>query len=163
VATLKRNSSAKNIYSDNRTFFLTSECWQRHQLFKIEARALLLIDVMLHYRDERRFDLHDFTVMPEHFHALLTLDHTMSIEKAAQFIKGGFSHRVKKELNCNLEVWQTGYSENRVLSPEAYVNHRTYIYQNAVKRRLVEKAEDYPYCSANGTWSLDPNPFLLGG
>jgi hypothetical protein len=31
-----------------------------------------------------------------------------------QFIKGGFSYRLRKELGCAGEVWQRGFSEVRV-------------------------------------------------
>jgi hypothetical protein len=33
-----------------------------------------------------------------------------------------------------------------------------YIARNAVKAGLVERAEDYPYCSANGKFELDAFP-----
>jgi putative transposase len=162
MALPKRNSKPENIFSDSRTFFLTSECWERRQLFKVEAKALLLIDVMLHYRDAGKFLLHEFTVMPEHFHVLLTFDSSMSIEKGTQFIKGNFSYRVKRELGSNLEIWQRGSSETRIYDELSYLNHRDYIHQNAVKRGLVSAPDEYLYCSANGKWHLDPNPFAAG-
>jgi len=36
--------------------------------------------------------------MKNHLHLLLTIDESLSIEKAVQFVKGGFSYRIKKEL-----------------------------------------------------------------
>jgi REP element-mobilizing transposase RayT len=36
--------------------------------------------------------------MPDHVHLLLTLDRDVSIEKAMQLIKGGYSYRLRKEL-----------------------------------------------------------------
>jgi putative transposase len=44
-----------------------------------------------------KFRLHDFVVMPDHLHLLITVGSGMTIEKAMQFIKGGFSYRLKKE------------------------------------------------------------------
>ena len=35
--------------------------------------------------------------MPNHLHILLTVGRDMTIEKAMQLIKGGFSYRLKKE------------------------------------------------------------------
>jgi len=34
--------------------------------------------------------------MPDHFHLLITPAHEVSLEKAVQLIKGGFSFRAKK-------------------------------------------------------------------
>jgi Transposase IS200 like len=43
-----------------------------------------------------KFRLHDFVIMPDHLHLLMTLPSDMTIEKAMQLIKGGFSYRLKK-------------------------------------------------------------------
>jgi len=83
--------------------------------------------------------------MPEHFHILITP--SVTLERAVQFIKGGFSFRAKKELQSNMEIWRTGFSDHRIRDLEDYQNHVGYIYRNPVGRKLVEKAEDYPYCS----------------
>jgi putative transposase len=85
--------------------------------------------------------------MPEHFHILITP--SVTLERAVQFIKGGFSFRAKKELQSSMEVWQTGFSDHRIRDAEDYAIHVEYIYCNPVGRRLVERAVEYPYCSAS--------------
>jgi putative transposase len=84
--------------------------------------------------------------MPEHFHILITP--SVTLERAVQFIKGGFSYRIKKELESSMEIWQTGFTDHRVRDPQDYDNHAGYIWRNPVGRSLVERAEEYPYCSA---------------
>ena len=49
--------------------------------------AGLLVDTLFRYRDEHRYELHEFVVMPDHLHVLLTLGAGMTVERAAQFIK----------------------------------------------------------------------------
>jgi REP element-mobilizing transposase RayT len=49
--------------------------------------ATLFIDVLRTYVAAGRFGVHDFAVIPEHVHVLLTVDQSMSVEKAVQFIK----------------------------------------------------------------------------
>jgi len=75
--------------------------------------ARLFIDTTFHYRRERKFLLHEFVVMPTHFHLLLTPS-GVTLERAMQFIKGGFSYRTKKELALNIEVWERGYIDHRI-------------------------------------------------
>ncbi len=90
--------------------------------------------------------LHEYVLMPDHFHILITP--SVSLERALQFIKGGFSYRVKKELESPMEIWQTGFSDHRIRDAEDYHIHVEYIYRNPVGRKLVERAIEYPYCSA---------------
>ena len=75
-----------------------------------------------------------------------------------QLIKGGFSHRVGKEISPNMEIWQRGFTDHRIRDARDYAKHRRYILQNPVEARLSEKAGDYPYCSAAPGIELDPVP-----
>ena len=70
--------------------------------------AALFIDVLRSYVFGGRFKIHDFVVMPDHFHLLITLDASLSIERAVQLIKGNFSFRAKRELGTMGEIWQRG-------------------------------------------------------
>jgi putative transposase len=70
----------------------------------------------------------------------------MTIEKAMQFIKGGFSFRLKRETGYLGEVWQRGFSEVRVGDIRSFGQHREYIAQNPVKAGLADSPEKFPYC-----------------
>ncbi len=107
---------------------------------------MLLVDVLRSYVAARKFLLHDFVIMPDHVHLLVTVDGDMTIEKAIQLIKGGFSYRLKREFQFLGEVWQRGFSEVRADDREGFLRHREYIAQNPVKAGLARSAEEYPYC-----------------
>jgi len=111
-----------------------------------DRNAMLLIDVLRSNVATGKFQLHDFVIMPDHLHLLMTLPGDVAIEKAMQLIKGGFSYRLKKEFGYQGEVWQRGFSEVRVSDQESFLLHREYIVQNPVKAGLVDTAEQYPYC-----------------
>jgi len=116
------------------------------RLFQSERNAMLLIEVLRVNVAAGKFQLHDFVIMPDHLHLLMTLPGDVAIEKAMQLIKGGFSYRLKKEFGYQGEVWQRGFSEVRVSDQESFLLHREYIVQNPVKAGLVDTAEQYPYC-----------------
>jgi len=143
-----RNSEANSIQAGLRTFFVSSKTCQGKALLQSERMATLLIDVMRSHVSAGRFKIHDFVVMPNHLHLTLTLDEALSIEKAVQLIKGGFSYRVKKELGFADEVWQRGFSEIRIFDRGSFLKHRSYIDNNPVEAGLAKTAEEYPYCSA---------------
>ena len=92
--------------------------------------------------------VHDFVVMPDHIHILMTIPGEISLEKAMQLVKGSFSYRAKKELGFQGEIWQRGYSDVQILDRESFQSHRAYIENNPVKAGLVGKPEEYPFGTA---------------
>src|ERR1039457_1665731 len=141
-----RNALAGNILSSARTFFATTKTSQGRALLQSERNASLFIDVLRSYVAARKFQLHDFVVMPDHVHLLITVPGDMTIEKVIQFIKGGFSYRLKKEFGYSGEVWQRGFSEVRVDGRESFLQHRRYIAENPMRAGLVDSPEKFPYC-----------------
>lgn len=141
--------------SNAQTYMITSSTWGRRALFSRDAWAKLLIDTLYHYRGTA-YLLHEFVVMPDHIHVLFTPE--TSLEKAVQFIKGGFSYRAKKELGSNMEVWQKGFSDHRIRDACDYRIHQVYIQQNPVRKHLCARAEEYAHSSARAGFELDPVP-----
>ena len=144
--------------NNSQTYFITSDTWERRALFKNEAWARLFFKNLLAHRGEAYF-IHEFVLMPDHFHLLITP--TAALERAAQLIKGGFSFRVKKELGLNGEVWQRGFSDHRIRDAEDYDRHVHYIHLNPVKRHLCNVPAEFKYSSACPGWKLDPVPQWL--
>ncbi len=77
------------------TYFVTASTWEKQCLLQSERMAALFIDVLLHYGQQRKYQVHEFVVMPNHFHALITPLSPVTLERAIQFIKGGFSFRAR--------------------------------------------------------------------
>ncbi len=137
------------------THMITSSTWGRRALFSKERWANLMIDTLYHYRGSA-YLLHEFVVMPDHIHVLLTAK--TSLEKATHFIKGGFSYRAKKELGSSMEIWQKGFSDHRIRDAEDYRRHLAYIRQNPVRKHLCERADEFPYSSAHLGFEVDEVP-----
>jgi putative transposase len=117
---------------------------KRRRLFQVESAADLLLDVIQSYRIQGRFALHAFVIMPDHVHLLLTPGPDVSLEKAVQFIKGGFSFRLKS----GREVWERSFNEVQVVRLEKFEACRRYIEENPVRERLSIAAHEYVYSSA---------------
>jgi len=147
MARPSRNSSPDSARNPARTFFVSSRTSQGKAVLQTERMAKLFVDVLRFYMRAGKFKVHDFVVMPNHIHVLLTVGPEMSIEKAVQMMKGNFSYRAKKELGYKWEVWQKGFSEVQILTEDSFVRHQNYIDENPVKVGLACSAEEYPYCS----------------
>jgi REP-associated tyrosine transposase len=140
----------------DRTFFITTVAWQRAPIFRVEARARLLIEVLFDYRDQGRYLLHEFVVMPDHIHLLITPATDISVERAVQFIKGGYSYRLRKIEK--MQVWQESFTNHRIRDAEDYERHCEYIRLNPVRAGLVRAAGEYSFSSANAKYRLDDVP-----
>jgi len=116
----------------------------------------LLQQTILDYRKQGRFLLHAFVIMPDHFHVLITPAPDVSLEKAMQFIKGGFSFRLKSKL----DVWMRSFNEVQIMSAEKFVRCERYIEENPVRRGLALTPKAFDFSSAKFE-GLDPMPIHL--
>ncbi len=143
---------------EKRTFFVTSVTWQHRPILQSDELARELLSTLLQCRAEGRFALHEFVIMPDHLHLILTPATALSLERAMQFVKGGFSYRVGK-LRPNLMVWEKSFTNHRIRDERDYAQHREYIHHNPVRRHLALAASEFPYSSAHPGFDLDPSPF----
>jgi putative transposase len=132
------------------TYALTTATFQRRALFVVTANAELLVKTLFHYRDQGRYALHGFVVMPEHVHVLLTPSESQTVERCAQCIKGGFSHEVRAQFHG--EVWQVGFHEHRIRDGEDFRRQLGYIAANPEKRGLI----DWRFVHTRSNDRLDP-------
>jgi putative transposase len=127
-------------------------------LFQRRETADLVINTIFRYRDAGEFKLHEFVVMPDHIHLLLTVATGSSIQRAMQLIKGGFSHDLResgKRLNA---VWQPRYHDRRIRDGNEYAEIARYIRENPIRRGLVGLVEQWPHSSASNVARLDGPP-----
>ena len=158
MAVPTRRSDPVRVAAGGRTFFVTSSTADKRNLLQSDRAAGLFVSTLYDYRAQGKFRLHEFVVMPDHFHLLLTIDWKMTIERAVQFIKGGFAFRAGQELGRRSPVWQKGFSEVRILDAESFERAKAYIRNNPVARHLVSEAAEFGFSSAYPGFLLDPPP-----
>ena len=143
-----------------RTYFVTTVTANRRRLFQVETAAQLMFDVLQGYRNQHRFELHAFVIMPDHVHLLLTPAPDVSLEKALQYVKGGFSFRLKSKR----DIWERGFNEVQILNANKLHSCRQYIENNPVRAGLAASANAYAFSSAHWMDAVDPIPahFTLG-
>jgi putative transposase len=125
-------------------YFVTTDTWQRRQLFLKPDPARIVLEQLLDCREKGFYTLHSFVLMPEHLHVLLTPGEGASIEKAVQVIKGGSAFKIRKELNYTSPVWHAGYHDRWIRDVQEFRIRKQYIELNPVKSRQTERPADYP-------------------
>ena len=102
-------------------------------------------------RTRRLYRLHvyAFVVMPEHVHLLLSEPERATIANAIQSLKISSAKR-GKQLKAVRDVatpfWQKRYYDRNVGGKE-FTEKLKYIHRNPVKRKLVDKPEDWKWSS----------------
>jgi putative transposase len=140
------------------TYFLTTSTWERRDLFRVPEVAEILVQRIFVCRDRGAYQLHEFVVMPNHFHLLMTPGGTTTLEKAMQLIKGGSSHEIHAQRDHRMEIWQPSFHDWTIRGSEDYRAKVGYIHMNPVQAHLVERPEDWLFGSASGKCDLDPVP-----
>jgi putative transposase len=140
-----------------RTYFVTAVTANRRRLFQVEENANLLLDVLTTDRTKGRYQLHAFAIMPDHLHVIITPSSDVSLEKAMQFIKGGFSFRLKSKL----DVWSRSFNESQILTSERFQAYKSYIEQNPSRAGLAISAPAHAHSSGHRADLTDPPPSHL--
>lgn len=134
----------------DQTYFATFQTARRQCFFRNERWSTLLIKTLENYLPQ--LVLHDFIIMPDHIHLLLTPQ--VPIERAIQLIKGGFSFRARRELEWNGDLWQPGFTDHRIRTLEDWDTHTNYIRKNS----LSAPSEGKSVCANDSSLALHPIP-----
>ena len=144
-----------------KTYFITAAAYMHQNLFQRTETADLLLSTIFRYRDANEFLLHEFVIMPNHLHLVISIEDGRTIGRAMQMIKGGFSYAIGEAGGKLKAVWQPSDYEHRVRDGADYTRIRNYIHENPVQRMLVESAAEYAYSSARTEYRLDEVPERL--
>ena len=140
------------------SYFVTTKCWEGRVIFQVMENAEILAQTMFDYRDSGAYSLHEFVIMPNHLHLLITPGETTSLEKAVQLIKGGSSHRIRTNRGKKMEVWQVGFYDWTIRDAHDWRVKVEYIRMNPVRARLVADPREWLYSSASQRFTIDPVP-----
>jgi len=140
------------------SYFVTTKTSQNRALFRVTEIAETVVRTMLHYREKGEYFLHEFVLMPDHLHVLITPSCINSLEKLMQFIKGGSSYRIHQQREQKLDLWHAGFHDWTIRDNADWKAKAQYIRLNPVKAGLVGHPEDWPYSSAGAKLTLDPMP-----
>jgi putative transposase len=140
------------------TYAISISTFLQHHHFQKQSHADLFLKTLLRYREQGKFQLHGFAIMPNHVHLLLTPGVDQPLPKCIQLIKGGYSFAARTL--TQKEIWQSGYHEHRVRDLLDYENQLRYIANNPPADRLPE---DYLYVHTHPEHkeTMDPCPSRL--
>jgi len=156
-------ATPKHRVAPGTSYFVTTRCWEGRTIFQVTENAEILVRALFRYCDQSHYSLHEFVVMPNHLHLLLTPSTVTSLEKAVQLIKGGSSHEIHKERENSVKIWQEGFHDWTIRDARDWQTKVDYIRLNPVRGKLADNPEDWPFSSASGRYTLDAIPDRYAG
>ena len=130
------------------SIYFVTFCKLTKEPFLDRERGIILAHCLHDHR--KRLEMHAAVVMPELVHLLLTpwvdaAGWPLEISRILKMIKGTSARSVNELRNSGGPVWQDESFDHVLRSNENLHEKVEYIRQNPVRRRLVQRPEDYPW------------------
>jgi REP element-mobilizing transposase RayT len=93
--------------------------------------------------------LHEWIVMPNHVHVLVTPLPGIELSTLVKRCKGSTAREANKFLGKGGRFWQPDYFDRLIRNEKHFEGTAHYIRRNAVKARLCSVESDWPYGSCN--------------
>jgi putative transposase len=134
-------------------YYITSRCIYNQDIFKEDSDYHAYFELLKKYKEQYKFKLYAYVLMPSHFHLLLELPGSSEGD-----LKGGISE-IMHGLNSSYTKYFNGKYGRKghlfrdrfktaLVEKDPYLLKLTaYIHLNPAKLNLVLSAKDYPYSS----------------
>ena len=140
-------SRLRRLVLSDRFFFVTCRLLPRRARLG-EAEFEQLAGVIGERRDEHRFLLTAWVLLPDHWHAIFFPRFPLTISRVMEAIKVGSTLRINAGRKENGLLWQRRFFDRALRTVKEYSETVAYIHHNPVKAGLVRHATDWPWSSA---------------
>jgi putative transposase len=161
----------KRIYSPGQLQFITTSTYRRAPLFLSACLCRCFVQRLEEVRQELKFLLIGWVLMPDHFHLLLLPEPAETTPLILKSLKEQTAHRILKTFHENSQhpwcrkmlarlrlpptvhdgshyrLWQRRFYPFNVFSEKKCQEKLDYMHNNPVKRGLVSAPGDWPWSS----------------
>jgi putative transposase len=144
-------------YGSSDLHFITGSCYRRRPELGTAGRRDLFLHLLEEARQQYRFVVYGYVVMPEHFHLLISEPEKGTPSVVMKVIKQRFAQRINRRRRSSTQMalwpeerrllWQKRFYDFNVWSRRKRVEKLRYIHRNPVKRGLAAKPEDWRWSS----------------
>ncbi len=176
--------SRYKIYNDVKVYFITSSIINITPLFISDKLFEIVLDSFIYCQKHKNLFIIGFVIMPNHFHAVISMDDPDNIPDVIRDLKRFTSKQITKNYECGTKnesrlwlrpffgnnknnVWQPGYHPESIISEKWLIEKLTYVHNNPVRKGFVGNPEHWKYSSArnhilndNSLIKLDTDKFL---
>jgi len=139
------------------TYIVTAGTHNKQFFFKTTDSLNMLYDEMLSIGKWYNINFNAWALMANHYHIIVSVDNTDSLKKSISSFHRNSSILLNKIDNTKgRKVWYN-FWDTQITYQKSYYARLNYVNNNPVHHGIVEKAEEYKWCSeAYYKYNLDP-------
>ncbi|NIR49584.1 hypothetical protein GWO43_13850 [candidate division KSB1 bacterium] len=139
----------EHIFVPGTMYIVTASTLHQQHFFRGRERLRLLNKVLLEALDDYNWSVQAWAVFSNHYHFIAkSPEDATTLKSMIQRLHSQTSREVNKlDGTSGRQVWFQ-YWDTCLTFEKSYYPRLNYVHNNAVKHGLVQKAEDYPFCSA---------------
>jgi len=138
----------KRNFIEGGTYHVTSRTNAKSLAFSEKLGRKIMLLMLRDAKEKYGFTLHNFCVMPNHIHLLITPEAGSDLSRILQWIKTNSAKVYNRTYNLNDHLWGERFFSRIIKDPDDYSAVFEYIDSNPIKAGLVEKTEEWDACSA---------------
>ncbi len=155
----------QTVSKDNPFYFITSVTHQRLPVFRKDEFKMIMAAALNEARKSSKFLIFAYAIMADHFHIIT--DSKLSQSETLRYLNGISARRIigylkesgyersllklrteTKRREYKHSLWEHHSNTFEIKTEAVLMQKVNYIHQNPVEDGLVERAEDYLYCSS---------------
>ncbi|PIY78539.1 MAG: hypothetical protein COY82_01960 [Parcubacteria group bacterium CG_4_10_14_0_8_um_filter_35_7] len=131
-------------YKGNFAYSITICCNQGKNHFTKDATVQPCLNILKNVMDQEGFDIYAYCFMPDHLHLLLIgKNENVDMNKTIKLYKQKTGYWFKQQYKE--KIWQNSYYDHIIRKEEGIENVALYIFNNPIRKGLVNDFIDYPY------------------
>lgn len=142
------------------THFITAPTFHRKRVFQNERYGELLTEALMVWRQERALLLHDYVIMPDHVHLLVTVPDNTDVTAAVHSLQERLVEDLNRQYGYDGKVWEPQFRVLEVRDAEECETCVRQIHSNPVRVGFCDQPGEYRMSSRSSRWMLDPLPAL---
>ncbi len=140
------------------TYLVTAPTFHRKRIFQNERYGEALTEILMRGRQAADLLLHDYVIMPDHVHLLVTAKSQADVLSAVNSLRQSFVEELKREFGYSGEIWDAVVREREIGNAQEYADAVRHIHSNPVRVGFCETPAAYRMSSRSSRWILDPLP-----
>jgi putative transposase len=141
------------------THFITAPTFHRKRVFHNELFGEMLMDALMRWRQSAEVSLHDYVIMPDHIHLLVTT--RTDVIAAVESLQRLFAEDLARQYGYSGEVWEPAFQDRELHDLEECSECTRKIHSNPVRVGFCNNPREYRMSSKSSRWVLDPLPERL--
>ena len=143
----KRNRLQHFDYEGSYAYFLTICCYDNVSCFTNKNTVFNILNSLNSISSTMNFSIIAYCFMPDHLHILTSGEERINLIKFVKQFKQITGYNFKKATGRRL--WQKSFYDHVVRKEENLNSIAEYIFNNPVRKGLVEDYDDYPFLGPN--------------